>query len=501
MSKLAGSGAVVVATAAWAIISIGTSVRAREITLDQALEIALKRTTRGEMIEGNREVAEQLYSARRINMYVPEISINGSIPSYRKSTAYQPFSNPLDRQPFRSSRLDFNSFIELKQTLVTGGSLTATADLVSEDEEYPDTRYNPEDGIFVNQYSKQGSFRFVLAQPLFRPSSVKNELNNRKDDLAIAEVTRIEEIAQLKKEVVEAYLGYLQQSLEAEMAAHKLRKATLQEEIDSLKFVDEVLSEEDYLLSSSSRLDAELEGHSTETDLGEKKRELATLLDWDVNESFDLVEPEIGAHLDESAKAGYIAAWEMAAPIRKAEHRFAKSQREADYAAAGHGLTGDLNASYAFGQQKIETDRVVDLDGRGGNTQEDINTNAWTLAVEFKLPLWDGGAGGAAVRAAQYQSEQARYEFTRAQRSAQATIVNLINQLDVSYQRVGIIRKQIELAKNRLDIAGERFEAGRISELTLLESKIFLLETRDRYLEEMRQYLLNRIDLESQYLD
>lgn len=472
---------------------------ARALTLDQALDIALKQTMRGEMIEGNLEVAEQLYSARRINMYLPEISINGSLPSYQKAQAFQPYRNPLDRQPFRTRNLDFNSFVELKQTLFTGGTITATADLVSEDKRYPDTRYEPLSGLFVDQYSKQGSFSFSLQQPLFRPSSVKNELNNRKDDLEIARVTRLEQTAALRKEVTEAYMGVIQQTLEAQMAAEKLEKARLQESIDSAKLSDGVLSEEDFLLSSSSKLDAELESRAAETQLGETKRELATLLDLDVTEPLELTEPEATAHLDQATTQALIAQWENATPITKAAHEYAKAKREADYAAAGHGLTGDLATSYAFGNQKIKTDRIVDDNGFGGSTEENVSTDSWTVALQFKLPLWDGGAGSAAVRASRYQAEQANYEFTRAQRSARATIVNLINKLDVSYQRLDIIRKQIGLAEERLEIAKGRFDDGRISQLTLLESEIFLRETKDRYLEELKQYLLNRIELESQY--
>ena len=484
------------------LVSIAASVQisARELTLDQAVDKALSQTMRGEMIEGNFEVAEQLYSARRINMYLPEISIQGSVPSYRRAQAYQPYRNPLDRQPFRTRNLDFNSFIELKQTLVTGGSLTATADLVSEDKRYPDTRYEPLSGIFVDQYSKQGSFGFRLEQPLFRPSAVRNELGNRKDDLEIARVTRLEQSGILRKEVTEAYLGVLQQTLKAQIAAYKLEKARLQEGIDSAKLSDGVVSEEDFLLSSSSKLDAELENHAAETQLGETRRELATLLDLDVTEPLELAEPAVIAHPDQSATQKLIAEWENAAPIIKAEHEFAKARREADYAAAGHGVTGDLAASYAFGKQKIETDRVIDEQGSGGSVAEDVSTDSWTVSLNFKVPLWDGGAGSAAVRASRYQAEQANYEFTRAQRSARATIVNLANEIEVSYQRLSIIRKQIELAQERLEIAQGRFEDGRISQLTLLESRIFLLETKDRYLEELKKYLLNRIELESQYL-
>jgi hypothetical protein len=57
-------------------------VRAVEMTLDDALDIALNRTPRGGIIKGNMEVAEQQYDAKKINFYLPKISINGSIPSY-----------------------------------------------------------------------------------------------------------------------------------------------------------------------------------------------------------------------------------------------------------------------------------------------------------------------------------------------------------------------------------------------------------------------------------
>jgi len=471
----------------------------RELSLDQALNIALYHTARGDMIEGNLEVARQYYSARRINMYLPEISINGALPTYARDESYRPFSNPLDRQLYEERNLDFNSFIELNQSLITGGSLTATADLTSNDRRYPNTYFPAGSGMFVDQISRSGRFNFTLDQPLFRPSSVKNELHNREDDLEIARMTKIEEETALKQEVTEAYLTVLQLTLKAEMTADKLEKATLQEEIDSAKLSDGVLSEEDYLLSSSARLDAELEHFEVETELEEQKRELATLLDFDVTEPLELADPTPGELIDEATRERLVAAWERTVPIKKAEHQYEKSKREAEYAAAGHGLTGDLNATYSLGRQKIETDRV-DPTGEAQNFEESIKTAGWSVGLQFRLPVWDGGAGDAAVKAAKYQAEQAKYEYTRAQRSARAQILNLINQLEVSYQRLDIVGKQIELAKGRLDIARERQADGQISMLTLLESRIFYLETRDRYLEELKTYMVNNIELQGKFI-
>jgi outer membrane protein TolC len=481
----------------WLTLSIAVIstpfVNGRELTLDQAIELALKQTARGGMIRGNLEVAQQYYSARRINMYLPEISIVGSLPAYTSNESYRPFRNSFDKQLYEERNLDFSSFIELKQSLFTGGSLTATANLKREDNRYPDVREDASSGVVVNENTRQGFFNFSLEQPLFRPSSVRNELNNRRDDLEIAIMTRIEEEAALKREVIEAYLGVLQKSLQLEIAADRLKKTQLKENIDSAKLADGVISEEDFLLSTSDRLDAELGRFEMQTQNTEQKRELATLLDLDVTEDLLPCEPTVPSHLDRAAAERMINAWEQTVPITKADHVFAKKKRAADYAAAGHGLTGDLKAGYNLGRQKIETERA------DFTTDDNINTSGWSVSLDFRLPVWDGGAGGAAVRAARYEAEQARYEFTRAQRSARAKIVNLINQLDVSYQRLEIIAKQIELAENRLNIARDRYADGQISRLTLLESRIFWLETRDKYLDELKDYLINRIELQSQF--
>ena len=78
-------------------------------------------------------------------------------------------------------------------------------------------------------------------------------------------------------------------------------------------------------------------------------------------------------------------------------------------------------------------------------------------------------------------------------------MATLINQVDVSYRRLAIMAKQVELAQNKLNIAQERFDNGEISMITFLASKVFLLETKDSYLEELSNYLSSRIQLEGKF--
>ena len=465
-------------------------LQAREITLNQALDMALNHSSRGDIIKGRLEVAEQNYQAKKINFYLPEISLNGSLPSYNEDESYRFFGGASEKSLFKTRTLGLDSYIGLKQSLVTGGDLQIRANLTASDERYPNTST----GAFVYEDNRQGYFDFSYAQPLLKPSQSKYDLNNRRDDRELAKMTKIEDEAALKKEVTEAYVGLLRARLALDVAENNAKKAVLQYDIDSSKFADGIIAEEDFLESASGKLDAQLEQFEAETAVDEKRRELALLLDISVTEPIETVEPEVKNHPDSSQRTEYESEWEESVAISKAQYQLDKSERAADYAAGSHGLTGDLALEYSFGRGRINRD-IEDL-----NFKENINTNSWGISLNLTYPIWDGGASSASVKAARFEADQARLEYQKAKQTAQADIANLVNRLNVSYRRLDIVRKQIELAENRLRIADSRLKDGQISELTWIENKVFYLETRDKYLEELTNYLTSRIELEGKFI-
>ncbi len=471
------------------LVSSNSILMSEEIGLDEAVEIAVGRTARGGMIEANLEVAEQNYFARKINFYVPEIYLRGSVPAYNVDESYRFFGGADQKQLYKTRDLGFDSYIEFNQNLITGGDVIVTANLLASQDRYPNTRFDAPEGTFIDEVTRRGYFAFKYTQPLLKPSDSKHNLNNTRDDYEIAKIQKIEEKTSLSKEVTETYMNLLQLSIKNELYSSKYESARLQSVVDSLKYLDEVISEEDWLLSTSARLDAELDQVEIETETDETRRALAILLDRDVTEKFDLREPVLAGHIDSISKQRMFESWDQSVPVKKANYEYLKAQREADYQASGHGLTGDLTASYSTGQGYVETD----------GDRNDINTKGWGVSLNFSYPLWDGGSSGASVKAARIQADQARLEYNQERQNTRAEIFNLINQLDVSYKRLGIMEKQIELAYNRLQIAEGRMADGQISEITYLESKVFYLETKDQYLEELKKYLLNKIDLEGKF--
>jgi multidrug efflux system outer membrane protein len=354
-------------------------------------------------------------------------------------------------------------------------------------------------GRFVDETSRRGFLDLSLAQPLLRPSQAKYDLHNRRDDLTIAELTRREEETALRQEVSEAYLSMLRYSVQQQMYEAEFESARLQTEIDSAKLIDGILSEEDYLTSVSSRLDAELERFEIEAQTEQQRGTLAMLLDIDPQETLRLSEPQPGEQVEPALATRLVAAWEQSVPVRKAEYAYYKADRAAGFKSAEYGLTGDLEASYSLGQQNIERERLNTETGENALLEDDVNTSGWQVSLVFSLPVWDGGAGRAEIEVARFGAEQARLEYESAKQETKAELATLVNQVDVSYRRLAIITKQVELAQNKLDIAQERFDNGEISMITYLESRVFLLETKDRYLEELSNYFTNRIQLEGKF--
>ncbi|MDF1544236.1 MAG: TolC family protein [bacterium] len=464
---------------------------AEKISLQDAIDIAVNRSSRGEIIRGTKEVAEQQYYAERIGFLLPKISINGEVPAYSVDESFRFFGNLPTKRMIKTSDFDFSSNIQLNQSLLTGGDLSITANLLRSDAVYP---VRGADELILNDISEltsRGFFDFNFTQPLLKPSQAKFDLKNRKDDLELAMLTGQEETAALEKEVAEAYLGLLQLAIEREKATDSYESARLTAEIDSLKHLDGIVAEEDWLASASAMIDAELEKYDIENQYNDKRRVLASLLDLDDPEGIEAEVPVLSEVPDSVKYKSLLSRWQESVTLKKAEYQFSKDKRASDFSASSHGLTGNLEASYSLGRGTVETEGFED---------DDIKTNSWGVSVNLTYPIWDGGASSAAVKAARLKTEKSRLELESARKSARAEVANLINSVDVGYRKLQVLQRQIEMSKNRLDIATFRRNDGQISEVDFLLVRVDYHESQRKYVEELKKYIVDKIELEYRYI-
>jgi len=471
---------------------------ARELTYDAAMEIALRRSSRVEIIRGNLEVAERKYQAEKVNFLLPEISLNGTLPGYSSAEQYTyPDGFGGTKQVGLRKSLDMNTFIGLNQNLITGGSLDIRAYLQGNERHFPQTlRLETGEGVFTaNESERTGRFSFALQQPLLQPSEAKFTLNNRKDELSLARLGRQEETATLKQEVAQAYIGALQLQIDKQIAEEKLRSARLKADIDSVKLQDGILSEEQWLETSSARLDAELAVYDVESNLAKQMQTLAVLLDMEEYQDLELAAPPVEAPLTPEEQERLLAAADRSVPIQRAEFDYAKAKRAADYSNASSGIRGTLTASYEKDAGDIETT----YDGLPQTETSTLNLDTWEVKLEFSYPLWDGGSGSAESRASELEAQKAKIELERQRKIVRADIRNLTEGLDVSHRKLSILQKQVDLTAERLGIARMRFENGEISEVEYIESNVAHLDARKKYLEELQKYLVDRYTLEGKF--
>jgi len=283
----------------------------------------------------------------------------------------------------------------------------------------------------------------------------------------------------------------LQAALQSDIAHDQYEAACLKGAVDSAKLQDGVISDEDWLESASARLDAELAQFEADSDAAEQKRLLMGLLDIDATEPVTPEVPEFGLSLSLQEQQRLADRWRESISIVRARHEYEKTKRQADYTASSCGLSGTISANYNPVRGRVED----------AGLSEDLRTDSWGVKLELSYPLWDGGASGASARASRLSAEQARLKYDNEEKSARAEVANLINQHNVSYRKLEVLRKQIGLAASRLDIARSRLDDGQISMLTFLESRVSYYEVRNNYLEELKGYFNCKVDLECRYAD
>jgi hypothetical protein len=84
-----------------------------ELTWQQALDIAVNKSSRGTIISGDLEVARQEYNARRVTFLLPKVSINSSLPSYSVDESFRFFGGATEKSLFKTTDFDFSSNIQL----------------------------------------------------------------------------------------------------------------------------------------------------------------------------------------------------------------------------------------------------------------------------------------------------------------------------------------------------------------------------------------------------
>ncbi len=465
------------------------------MTLDQTLERLLTQTTKGQIVNGQREVSQARFNAQKIGYYLPEISLNSTLPTYRQSQDYNIYPGFPDPLLFRSTNVSGDGNIRLRQKIITGGELTLETQISLRNDEYPSAVYSPDSreiAGFQTATDKRrlGNLYVQFSQPLFQSSPSRSAYYVSRDDLRKADIDWQVSRADLKREGITAFFDLLTADVNREAAQNAGDLAAFTAKWDSAKFTDSVITEETWIISKSKRLEKQLAMFDASAAYEAKINDFKHLLDLSPESQVTLQVPPAPPSPDAQRSSRLLANADQSAETQLAAIKLAMAERELDKVRGSYGLNGTLSASYAIGRGTVTQSKPL------AEVEDKINTKDWRVALDLSYPIWDGGAGGANVHSQELAYESARLEHQAAQRNAQNKMTILLKRLEITFAKLSLLEQELNLAEKKLRDAEGRYQQGFLSDGALLENRIYYLDAKTKSLTTLKEYLLDLTDLE-----
>lgn len=488
------------------ICALASYVKAEEFTLQQVLERLLDKSTRGQIIKGQYEVSQAKFNAEKIGYYLPEISLNSTVPSITETenfAQFYGFTDPILAKRRTSSR---TGDIRLRQKVITGGDITIRGYVYWRDSKYPSTISVYDDvadrtrSYLVTAKDKtiRNTVSFEFSQPIFNTSESRSAYNTAKASLQQARVQWRVDQADLKKEGVAAYFDLLMADLDKKMAYKNSELAVINARWDSLKYADSVLTEEEWVESQSTRLEKKLALYDADASYEEKLNEFKHLLDFPREQAVKLQVP-VTPQMPTASKIQWLKAnAEYTAETELARTRMEMAERDLANTRSGGGLNGTLRAIYQLGNEDVTISKEYQGDSLYLSELNENNndTKDWQVSLELSYPLWDGGASKANVRSSELAYESARLEYLAAERNAKNKMEIAIKRMEINRSKLQLLEDELQLADKKLSDAKDKFAEGLISEGDLLENEVYYLEAAKSRLTTLKDYYNDLIELE-----
>ena len=145
-----------------------------------------------------------------------------------------------------------------------------------------------------------------------------------------------------------------------------------------------------------------------------------------------------------------------------------------------------LNSNYGFTSREIN-----DVSFGGGN----INSEAWSVSIEFSQLIYDGGAVVSGIRAALSDEQEAYYRL----RGIIDTVISKVktNFFEVVLNRALIIANQqsVDLLTEQLKDQQNRYEAGTVPRFNVLQAEVALANAKPPLIQAQNNYRVSMFRL------
>jgi outer membrane protein TolC len=188
--------------------------------------------------------------------------------------------------------------------------------------------------------------------------------------------------------------------------------------------------------------------------------------------------------------------------LRAAQHSLESSR--IDMQAAGNARLPqlDLTFNYTYSNDPDLNELLKDLNvirvlvGKEPKDLDFTATKGYQTLLTFSYPLGNRELGEA-YRRARLAHEHARRSLEDAQRQVSLDVRTAVRALHNSVERLGILKKNIEGAQDKLEFATVNFQLGRASNMDITDAQKDLLDAETDYVNEIIDYQVQLAAIEA----
>jgi outer membrane protein len=451
-----------------ALVCLSTSAAAQQITLPQAIDLALKQshsaTAATATVEASRARIRAFHSRR-----LPQLSLTGNVPVYSKDLL--PVTQPdgtLEFFPVQTTQADAGLRIG-QQIPWTGGDVSVTSSLRRVDQ----TRQS----ILTRTWT--GSpVTFMLQQPLLRPNAYRWDAREQDIRLDVAERQYLESREGVALQATEAFF-------ELYLARRQLENATTNASTnDTLYNLNKgrleigKIGENDLLQSELALLRARAQLDNAKLEHQRRLAAFRLAVNLPADAPIEVVIPASVPAFDADTTIAVAQALKNRATISDLELQNVQARRRIAESRLSGGPGATLNASVGFNQPPDSVLLYKDL------------LQSQRLSVGLSIPVFNWGARGADVQAARV--DRRRVEATTQQTRLQLQQDAHFGALELSQARrnLTVSAKADTVAAKRFEVAYNRYVIGRIGIDNLYIAQNEKDQAVTQYLQALRNYWL-----------
>ncbi len=146
---------------------------------------------------------------------------------------------------------------------------------------------------------------------------------------------------------------------------------------------------------------------------------------------------------------------------------------------------------------KPNVDLFFNWDIRNGYLPNvDIFKGSWNAGLSFSFPLFDGFRTSSQVQQAEVSLKITQMQYDDTKDEIAIEIKNVLLDLQTKEKQIEIEQKKIELTKQTLITAEERYQRGLVSTLDLLDVQQSLQTTKLNYVQAVGYYIISKYNLQ-----